>query len=75
VGVSDKPSRDGEEPWTDLVETLLDGDRRAVMAAIANSILEGWRPKRRSVELLVAYATGALTMEEYRRRIIVEFGH
>src|SRR5437879_4813616 len=50
VGVDDRSRRDCDESWVDLVETLPDSDRRAVMAAIANSVLEGWQPKRRSVE-------------------------
>jgi Antitoxin VbhA len=45
-------------------------NRRYVHNALACSMLEGWRPSRESVALLIDAVAGNITAEEYRARVV-----
>lgn len=51
---------------------LSPADRLAVRNAIASSVLEGSRPDAVSVDLLVEFASGAITIEQYRARVLAD---
>jgi Antitoxin VbhA len=59
----------------DIAALLSDSDlsaeyRRYVHNALACSMLEGWRPTRESVALLIDAVAGTITAEEYRARVV-----
>jgi hypothetical protein len=67
-------SADDHEP-TDIAAMLSDSDlsaenRRYVHNALACSMLEGWRPTRESVALLIDAVAGNITADEYRARVV-----
>jgi Antitoxin VbhA len=67
-------SADDHEP-TDIAAMLSDSDlsaenRRYVHNALACSMLEGWRPTRESVALLIDALAGNITADEYRARVV-----
>lgn len=49
-------------------------DRRLVRDAIANSVLEGHPPTREDITLLVKFAAGELTFEQYKHRVLERAG-
>lgn len=51
---------------------LSPADRLAVRNAIASSVLEGWQPAPASIDLLVEFASGAITIEQYRARVLAD---
>ncbi|WP_142278417.1 hypothetical protein [Mycobacterium europaeum] len=51
---------------------LSPADRRAVRNAIASSVLEGCQPTPASIDLLVEFASGAITIEQYRARVLAD---
>jgi Antitoxin VbhA len=67
-------SADDHEP-IDIAAMLSDSDlsaenRRYVHNALACSMLEGWRPSRESVALLIDAVAGNITAEDYRARVV-----
>lgn len=46
--------------------------RAAVRNAIASSVLEGQQPAPASIDLLVEFAAGAITIEQYRTRVLAD---
>lgn len=51
---------------------LSPADRLAVRNAIASSVLEGQRPTPASIDLLVEFTSGAITIEQYRARVLAD---
>lgn len=51
---------------------LSPADRLAVRNAIASSVLEGDRPAAASIDLLVEFAHGDITIEQYRARVLAD---
>ena len=51
---------------------LSPADRAAVRNAIASSVLEGALPTPASIDLLVEFAAGAITIEQYRTRVLTD---
>jgi hypothetical protein len=49
---------------------LSDANRRHVHNAIVGGMIEGWRPSRESVTMLIEAAAGNITGDEYRARVI-----
>lgn len=45
-------------------------DRLSVRDAIANSVLEGYRPTPDAIECLIAFAAGELTFGQYKQRVL-----
>lgn len=58
-----------EQRWQELFAQLDDDERRSVVNALASSWHEGWFPNRADVENLTLYARGAVTKDEYDRRM------
>jgi hypothetical protein len=59
----------------DIAEILYASDlsaenRRYVHNALASSMLEGWRPSRESVALLIDAVAGNITADEYKARVV-----
>jgi len=57
------------ERWPDLLDGLTGIERRAVMNAVADNVLEGWRPRRTDIEALVDVVRGNCTTAEYIERV------
>jgi hypothetical protein len=55
--------------WADLLDGLTAEERRAVVAAIADNVLEGWRPSRADVQALVDVVCGKTSTEDYIRSV------
>jgi Antitoxin VbhA len=51
--------------WPDLFEGLSAEQRRVVITAVADNVLEGWRPGRADIGALVEVVCGNTTTEEY----------
>ena len=60
------------EAWLDAAEVLTPQQRGAVRSVITDSVLEGWAPSLRAVELLVQFAAGTITYAEYRAIVVRE---
>lgn len=45
-------------------------DRQSVRNALASSVLEAHRPTAGSIDLLVEFASGEITFEQYRARVL-----
>ena len=61
-----------EERWPELFAQLDATQRRAVVQSFAAAWHEGWVPNREDVADLVEEARGAISREEYRRRLIAK---
>lgn len=64
--------------WRIIDESLAklsNSDRLAVRAAVANSVLEGWQPTKAEMDRLVAFAAGAITIEQYRAWVLRNCAH
>ena len=59
-------AQDHWRQWLDAATNLTPGQRDGLHSAIASSVLEGWTPHRRAVELLAQFVTGTITFTEYR---------
>ena len=57
------------ERWPDLLNGLTGVERRAVINAVADNVLEGWQPQRADLEALVDVVRGKCTTEEYIERV------
>lgn len=55
--------------WPELLDGLDDEQRRAVIAAVADNILEGWQPRREDIQALVDVVTGTTSTEDYIRGV------
>lgn len=53
---------------------LSKSDRRAVLDALANSMLEGYQPTRDGIALLVEVAAGEITFEQYKACVLDHLG-
>jgi hypothetical protein len=51
--------------WPDLLAGLSTEQRRIVITAVADNVLEGWRPNRADIGALVDVVCGNTTIEEY----------
>jgi hypothetical protein len=51
--------------WPDLFDGLTAEQSRIVITAVADNVLEGWRPGRADVEALVDVVCGNTTTEDY----------
>ena len=60
---------DIQERWPELFVELDDVQRRAVVQSLAAAWHEGWTPNREDVENLTDEARGAISAEEYMRRV------
>ena len=56
--------------YPDLFEMLTEEQRRNVMHSFASSWLEGDNPTRDDAALLIDYALGRITAEEYDRKAL-----
>lgn len=56
---------DWEQECSDLLDALTSNERRLVTTAVADNVLEGWRPTRADIEALIGVARGEVTTEEY----------
>ena len=63
--------------WIDGRSDLLDGltaeERRAVVNAVADNVLEGWRPGRAEVQALVDVMCGRTSTADYIRSVCASF--
>jgi hypothetical protein len=64
--------QDDWRQWLDAATNLTPGQREALHSAIASSVLEGWTPDRRAVELLAQFGSGTITFAEYRAVVLRE---
>jgi hypothetical protein len=55
--------------WPDLLDGLNAEQRRAVITAVADNVLEGWQPNRDDIQALVDVVTGKTSPEEYIRGV------
>lgn len=55
--------------WADLFDGLTSDERRAVIVAVADNVLEGWEPERADIEALVDVVRGKCTAAEYIERV------
>jgi len=67
--ISDSSSFAWNEQWPDILVGLTSEDRRAVINAVADNVLEGWRPHRVDIEALADVVRGRCTTEEYIERV------
>ena len=51
--------------WPDLFDGLTAEQRRILITAVADNVLEGWRPSRADIQALVDVVCGNTTTEEY----------
>jgi hypothetical protein len=51
--------------WPDLFDGLTAEQRRIVITAVADNVLDGWRPRRADIQALVDVVCGNRTTEEY----------
>lgn len=51
--------------WPDLLAGLTVEQRRIVITAVADNVLEGWRPSRADIGALVDVVCGNTTTEDY----------
>lgn len=65
---------DPAEQWSDLLSSLTDRRREAVVAALRSSAEQGWPADREAVRLLVAYANGQIDAQDYAVGIVVSLG-
>lgn len=57
------------ERWPDLFDGLASDERRVVITAVADNVLEGWQPEREDIEALVDVVRGKCTTREYIERV------
>jgi hypothetical protein len=57
------------KPWPDLFDGLTSDERRAVIVAVADNVLEGWQPERADIDALVDVVRGKCTTREYIERV------
>lgn len=60
---------DVEGLWPELFEPLDEAQRRSVVQSFARAAAAGWVANREDVENLTALESGAITPEEYDRRV------
>jgi hypothetical protein len=65
---------DPAEQWSDLLSSLTDRRREAVVAALRSSAEQGWPADREAVRLLVAYANGEIDAQDYAVGIVMSLG-
>jgi hypothetical protein len=51
--------------WPDLFDGLNAEARRIVTTAVADNVLEGWRPSRADIQALIDVVCGNTTTEDY----------
>jgi Antitoxin VbhA len=57
------------ERWPGLFEGLTSDERRVVINAVADNVLEGCQPEREDIEALVDVVRGKCTTREYIERV------
>jgi len=55
--------------WPELLDGLTTEQHRAVTNAVADNVLEGWRPSRDAIQALVDVVTGKISTEDYIRSV------
>ena len=55
--------------WSDVLDGLTSDERRVVIIAVADNVLEGWQPERADIEALVDVVRGKCTTREYIERV------
>jgi antitoxin VbhA-like protein len=55
--------------WPDLFDGLTAEQRRIVITAVADNVLEGWRPSRADIQALVDVVCGNTTTEDYTNTV------
>lgn len=55
--------------WPELLDGLTAEQRRAVITAVADNVLEGWQPSREDIQALVDVVTGKTSTEDYIRSV------
>jgi hypothetical protein len=55
--------------WPDVLDGLTSDERRVVIVAVADNVLEGWQPGREDIEALVDVVRGKCTTGEYIERV------
>lgn len=51
--------------WPDLFDGLSADQRRIVITAVADNVLEGWRPSRADIQAVIDVVCGNTTTEDY----------
>jgi hypothetical protein len=69
ICISDSSGFAWTEQWPDILVGLTSEERRAVINAVADNVLEGWRPHRVDIEALADVVRGRCTTEEYIERV------
>lgn len=52
------------------LEDLDEATRRAVTTAVADNVLEGWKPSPSDVDRLAELASGTISFDDYRRSVL-----
>jgi hypothetical protein len=66
-------NRDGStwlHRWPEFFDGLTAEQRHVVIMAVADNVLEGWRPSRRDVQALVDVVCGKTTTEDYINAVL-----
>ena len=56
--------------WPELFNELSDDQARAIVSAVDNSVLEGWKPAREDLELMTRSAREDLSWEEFAAQAV-----
>lgn len=56
--------------WSEVLDALGPEQRRALVTAVADNVLEGWEPTTAEISLLAEYAAGKITAEQYRAAVL-----
>jgi hypothetical protein len=55
--------------WPDLLDGLAAEERRTIVTAVADNVLEGWQPSHADVQALVDVVCGKTSTEDYIRSV------
>lgn len=55
--------------WPDLFDGLTVDERRVVINAVADNVLEGWQPGRADIEALIDVVRGKSTTRNYIKSV------
>jgi hypothetical protein len=78
TGMSETTTAQHQDPsleHADLLQELTARQREAVTSALRQSVSSGWPASRESVRILVAYAQGRISSQEYAAQILAALGY
>jgi hypothetical protein len=67
--ISDFSGSKWTERWPDFFDGVASDERRVVIIAVADNVLEGWQPEREDIEALFDVMRGKCTTREYIERV------